>query len=63
MLAYHHTQAGHAPEAIGYWHQAGQRAIQGSANAEAVAHLTAGLSLLETLAGARGGPSRSSGCG
>ena len=49
VLAYHHTQAGQAREAIGYWHQAGQRAIQGSANAEAVAHLTAGLSLLETL--------------
>jgi DNA-binding NtrC family response regulator/tetratricopeptide (TPR) repeat protein len=53
VLAYHYTQAGQAHEAIGYWHQAGQRAIQGSANAEAVAHLTTGLSLLETLAGIR----------
>jgi len=54
MLADHYAQAGQAGDAIRYWHQAGQRAIQGSANAEAVAHLTAGLSLLDTLpAGAR----------
>lgn len=53
VLAHHYTQAGQAPEAIGYWHQAGQRAIQGSANAEAITHLSTGLSLLETLAGVR----------
>ena len=53
VLAYHYTQAGHAPEAIGYWHQAGQRAIQASATSEAITHLTTGLSLLETLAGVR----------
>ena len=36
-------------QAIPYWQQAGQRAIQRSANAEAISHLTKGLELLKTL--------------
>jgi predicted ATPase len=63
VLAHHHTQAGQAQEAIGYWHLAGQRAIQGSANAEAVAHLSAGCRCSRRCRPARAGPSRSSGCG
>ena len=34
---------------MGYWQRAGQRALQGSAYAEAVAHLTQGLAVLTTL--------------
>ncbi len=30
VMAHHYTEAGQAPDAIPYWHQAGQRAIQGS---------------------------------
>ena len=49
LLAHHYTEAGlHAP-AIGYWQKAGQRAIERSANLEAVGHLTTGLDLLKTL--------------
>ena len=48
-LAHHYTEAGLAEQAIGYWQQAGQRAIERSANTEAVSHLTKGLALLETL--------------
>jgi predicted ATPase len=35
--------------AIPYWQRAGQRAIQRSANLEAIAHLTRGPELLKTL--------------
>src|SRR5207244_9962272 len=35
--------------AIGYWQRAGERAIQRSAYAEAIAHLTKGLDLLRSL--------------
>jgi predicted ATPase/class 3 adenylate cyclase len=49
LLANHFTEAGLAEQAIGYWQQAGQRAIERSANTEAVSHLTKGLALLETL--------------
>ena len=34
---------------MGYWQRAGQRALQGSAHAEAIAHLTQGLAVLTTL--------------
>jgi predicted ATPase len=50
LLAYHYTEAGLNERAIGYWHRAGQRAIERSANVEAVSHLTKGLELLQTLA-------------
>jgi len=49
LLAHHYTEAGLAALAISYWHKAGQRAAEGSANQEAVAHLSRGLELIETL--------------
>ena len=49
LLAHHYTEAGLIEQAIPYWQQAGQRAVQRSANVEAVSHLTKGLELLKTL--------------
>jgi predicted ATPase/class 3 adenylate cyclase len=49
LLAHHYTEAALAALAISYWHKAGQRAAQGSANQEAVAHLSRGLELIEML--------------
>jgi class 3 adenylate cyclase/tetratricopeptide (TPR) repeat protein len=49
LLAHHYMEAGLAAQAIPYWQRAGQRAIQRSAHAEAIAHLTQGLEVLQTL--------------
>ena len=49
LVAHHYTQAGLVEQAIPYWHKAGQRAIQRSANIEAISHLTKGLEILKTL--------------
>jgi predicted ATPase/class 3 adenylate cyclase len=49
LLAHHYTEAGLVKQALPYWQQAGQRANQRSAYAEAVTHLTKGLELLKTL--------------
>jgi class 3 adenylate cyclase len=49
LLAHHYTEAGFIEQAIPYWQKAGQRAIQRSANVEAISHLTKGLELLKTL--------------
>ena len=49
LLAQHCTEAGLSAQAVRYWHQAGQHAIQRSAHTEAVAHLTQGLTVLTTL--------------
>jgi class 3 adenylate cyclase/predicted ATPase len=49
LIAHHYTEAGSSAVAIQYWRQAGQRAVQRSANAEAVAHLQRGLELLPSL--------------
>jgi class 3 adenylate cyclase/predicted ATPase len=49
LLAHHFTEAGLNEQAVGYWHQAGQRATQRSANLEAINHLTKGLEVLMTL--------------
>jgi class 3 adenylate cyclase/predicted ATPase len=49
LLAHHYTEAGLVAQAIPYWQRAGQRALERSANLEAVAHLTQGLELLATL--------------
>ncbi|HEY7491137.1 MAG TPA: adenylate/guanylate cyclase domain-containing protein [Candidatus Tectomicrobia bacterium] len=49
IVAHHYTEAGCSAQAVGYWQQAGQRAIQRSANVEAIAHLTRGLELLKAL--------------
>jgi predicted ATPase len=49
LLAHHYTEAGLGEQAVLYWQRAGQRALQRSANPEAVRHLTRGLELLATL--------------
>jgi predicted ATPase/class 3 adenylate cyclase len=49
LLAHHYTKAGLMAQAISYWQRAGQRAIERSANMEAIGHLTRGLEVLETL--------------
>ena len=49
LLAYHYTEAGCHEQAISYWQRAGQRAREGSAHGEAIAHLTRGLEILEAL--------------
>jgi predicted ATPase len=49
LLAHHCTEAGLAEKAIEYWRRAGERAIERSANPEAIAHLTRGLKLLNAL--------------
>jgi predicted ATPase len=49
LLAHHYTAAGLSAQAIGYWQRAGQRAVERSAHAEALRHLTTGLALLTTL--------------
>ncbi len=49
LLARHFTEAGRASEAVFYWQRAGEKAVQRSANREAIGHLTRGLELLATL--------------
>jgi class 3 adenylate cyclase/tetratricopeptide (TPR) repeat protein len=49
LLAHHYTAAGLSAQAVPYWQQAGQRAIERSANKEAISHLTKGLEVLATL--------------
>jgi predicted ATPase len=49
LLAHHYTEAGLHAKAVGYWQRAGQRAIERSAHAEAMAHLNTGLEVLATL--------------
>jgi len=49
LVAHHYTEARLATQAISYWQQAGQKAIQRSANLEAISHLTKALELLKTL--------------
>ena len=49
LLAYHYTEAGVLAQAIPYWQQAGQRAIERSTHVEAISHLTKGLEVLQTL--------------
>jgi class 3 adenylate cyclase/predicted ATPase len=49
LLAHHYTEAGRVREAIPYWQRAGRRAVERSAHAEAISHLTRGLELLKTL--------------
>jgi predicted ATPase len=49
LVAHHYTEAGCYAQAIGYWQQAGQRAMQRSANVEAIAHLRKGIELLTIL--------------
>lgn len=49
LIAHHLTQAGNSRRAIEYLRKAGQRAIERSANAEAIGHLKRGLELLQSL--------------
>jgi predicted ATPase len=49
LLAHHYTAAGRFEPAVAYWHRAGQRAVEHSANLEAIAHLTKGLELVDEL--------------
>jgi len=49
LLAHHYTQAGFSSQAVRYWQRAGQRAVQHSAYAEVISHLTTALALLRTL--------------
>jgi predicted ATPase len=49
LLAHHYTEAGCHEQAVGYWQQAGTRALQRSANVEAIAYVQRGLGLLPTL--------------
>lgn len=50
LVAHHYTEAGNFEKAVGYWRQAGQRALERSANTEAIAHLQKGIELLRQLA-------------
>ena len=49
LVAHHYTQAGMTSPAVDYWYRAGLQAIARSAQAEAVAHLERGLTLLNSL--------------
>jgi len=49
LLAQHYTEAGLTEQAVAYWQRAGQQAVERSAYAEAVSHLTTALDLLTTL--------------
>jgi TOMM system kinase/cyclase fusion protein len=49
LPAHHYTEAGLTEQAIPYWQKAGERAVERSANVEAIEHLTRGLELLKTL--------------
>jgi TOMM system kinase/cyclase fusion protein len=49
LLAHHYTEAGLLTQAVVYWQQAAQRAIERSAYVEAISHLRTGLQWLQTL--------------
>ncbi len=49
LVAYHYTEGEMPARAIEYWQQAGQRAVERSANVEGVRHLIHGLSLLKEM--------------
>jgi class 3 adenylate cyclase/predicted ATPase len=49
LLAHHYTEASLHEQAVGYWQQAGQRAMQRSAPLEAISHVTRGLEILRIL--------------
>jgi class 3 adenylate cyclase/predicted ATPase len=48
-LAHHYSRSGNTQKAVEYLHLAGQQAVQRSADAEAISHLTTALELLTTL--------------
>ncbi len=50
LVAHHYSEAGLPAQAVTYWQRAGERAVQRSANLEAIGHLTTGLAQLGQLA-------------
>jgi class 3 adenylate cyclase/predicted ATPase len=48
-LAHHYTEANLAEQAILYWRKAGEKAVQRSANVEAISHFTRALELLKSV--------------
>ena len=48
-LAHHYSRSGNTTKAVDYLHRAGQQAVERSAYAEAVSHLTTTVDLLATL--------------
>ncbi len=48
-LAYHYSRSENTQKAVEYLHKAGQQAVQRSANAEAITHLSTALELLKSL--------------
>ncbi len=53
LVAHHYTEAGLADQAVDYWQRAGRRAVERSANLEAIAHFTKALGVLATLPDSR----------
>ncbi len=51
LLAHHCAQAGRIDQAIQYWQEAGERAVQRSTNMEAIRHFTTALDILAELPG------------
>jgi predicted ATPase/class 3 adenylate cyclase len=49
LLAHHFTEAGLIEQAIPCWQRAGERALERSANREAISHLTKGIELISFL--------------
>jgi len=49
LVAMHYTEAGSLAPAVQWWQRAGQRAFQRASYAEAIAHYTKGLGVLESL--------------
>jgi class 3 adenylate cyclase/tetratricopeptide (TPR) repeat protein len=49
LLAQHYTEADRGTQALPYWQRGGQRAVERSANVEAISHFTKGLEVLQTL--------------
>jgi predicted ATPase/class 3 adenylate cyclase len=49
LLAQHYTEAGLSAPAVAHWQRAGERALQRSANFEAVSHVPRGLEVLQAL--------------
>jgi predicted ATPase len=49
LVAHHYASAGLPDPAVDYYRRAAERAMAASANADAIAHLTTGLELIDTL--------------
>jgi predicted ATPase len=49
LVAHHYAEAGLSEQALSYWYQAAQRAIERSAYVEALSHLTMGLEVVPEL--------------